>query len=141
MIPEGSLILSTRAPIGHIGIAGVSLCTNQGCRGLVYRHKCSNIYHYFQFLAYRTALEELGQGSTFNELSSDNLGSFKTALPPLPEQRAIVAFLDRETARIDALVEKKERLIELLQEKRAALISHAVTRGLDPKAAHERLGR
>ena len=52
--------------------------------------------------------------------------------PPLPEQRAIAAFLDHETAQIDALVAKKERLIELLQEKRTALISDAVTKGLDP---------
>lgn len=48
------------------------------------------------------------------------------------EQRAIAAFLDRETERIDALIAKKERFIELLQEKRSALISHAVTKGLDP---------
>lgn len=53
-------------------------------------------------------------------------------LPPDNEQRAIAAFLDRETARIDALVAKKERLIELLQEKRTALITRAVTKGLDP---------
>lgn len=52
-------------------------------------------------------------------------------LPPLDEQRRIVEFLDRETAKIDALIAKKERLIELLQEKRTALISHAVTKGLD----------
>lgn len=54
------------------------------------------------------------------------------ALAPGPEQRAIAAFLDRETARIDALVTKKERLIELLQEQRVALITRAVTKGLDP---------
>ena len=54
--------------------------------------------------------------------------------PPLCEQRAIAVFLDHETAKIDALVSKKERLIELLQEKRTALISHTVTQGLDPKA-------
>ena len=53
-------------------------------------------------------------------------------IQPLPEQRAIATFLDRETAKIDALVAKKERLIELLQEKRTALISDAVTKGLDP---------
>ena len=53
-------------------------------------------------------------------------------LPPLSEQHAIASFLDRETAKIDALVAKKERLIELLQEKRAALITQAVTKGLDP---------
>ncbi len=57
---------------------------------------------------------------------------FKHPIPPVPEQRAIAAFLDRETARIDALVAKKERLIELLQEKRTALITRAVTKGLDP---------
>ena len=64
----------------------------------------------------------------------DELKQLWIAVPPLPEQRAIAAFLDRETARIDALVSKKERLIELLQEKRTALISRTVTRGLDPNA-------
>jgi type I restriction enzyme S subunit len=54
------------------------------------------------------------------------------SVPPLAEQSAIATFLDRETARIDALIAKKERQIELLTEKRAALISHAVTKGLDP---------
>ncbi|MCL5959415.1 MAG: restriction endonuclease subunit S [Chloroflexi bacterium] len=57
--------------------------------------------------------------------------NFAMALPPLPEQRAIAAFLDRETAKLDALIAKKERLIELLQEERSALISRAVTKGLD----------
>ena len=67
-----------------------------------------------------------GQNIDYSELSRSYL-----PLPPLAEQRAIAAFLDRETAKIDALVAKKERLIELLQEKRAALISRAVTKGLD----------
>lgn len=61
-------------------------------------------------------------------------------LPPLDEQKSIAAFLDRETARIDALIEKKQRQIELLQEKRSALISHAVTKGLDPNAKMEDSG-
>ena len=56
-------------------------------------------------------------------------------VPTVPEQRAIAAFLDRETARIDALVAKKERLIALLQEQRSALITRAVTKGLDPTVA------
>lgn len=54
-------------------------------------------------------------------------------VPPLNEQRAIAAFLDCETTRLDALIAKKQRLIELLQEKRTALIRQAVTRGLDPR--------
>ena len=60
--------------------------------------------------------------------------NLKHPIPPLPEQRAITAFLDREIAKLDALVSKKERLIELLREKRNALISHAVTNGLNPDA-------
>src|SRR5262249_6518145 len=59
----------------------------------------------------------------------------KAAIPAADEQRAIAAFLDREMARIDDLIAKKEQLIELLEEKRAALITHAVTRGLNPDAA------
>jgi type I restriction enzyme, S subunit len=59
-------------------------------------------------------------------------------LPPLPTQRRIAAYLDRETARIDALVAEKEALLRLLEEKRASLISHAVTRGLNPKAKLKR---
>jgi len=62
----------------------------------------------------------------------EDLYGFRICLPPLPEQRAIAAFLDRETARIDALIGHKQRLIALLEEKRQAVISHAVTKGLDP---------
>ena len=71
-------------------------------------------------------------GITRFGLTGDSIRAGVFALPPLPEQRAIAAFLDRETAKIDALVAKQERLIELLQEKRTALISDAVTKGLDP---------
>jgi type I restriction enzyme S subunit len=60
--------------------------------------------------------------------------SIKTPLPPLAEQAAIASFLDRETAKIDALIAEQQRLIELLQEKRQAVISHAVTKGLNPDA-------
>ncbi len=63
-------------------------------------------------------------------ITATNVSGKLVPAPPLPEQRAIAAFLDRETARIDGLIAKKQRQIELLQEKRAALISHAVTKGV-----------
>ena len=62
----------------------------------------------------------------------EHVGSIPMPLPPASEQTAIAAALDRETARIDALIAKKTRFIELLKEKRQALITHAVTKGLDP---------
>ncbi len=71
-------------------------------------------------------------GVSYPAINASDLACLETAFPPLAEQCAIAGFLDRETAKIDSLVAKKERLIELLQEKRTALISRAVTRGLDP---------
>jgi type I restriction enzyme S subunit len=133
--PEGSLILSTRAPIGHLALAGVPMCTNQGCRSLVFRRHDDRHFFFYQLLTARDELQSLGQGSTFTELGRDRLASVSLVSPPSDEQRAIAAFLDRETARIDALIEKKRRQIDLLQEKRSALISHAVTKGLNPHAA------
>lgn len=72
------------------------------------------------------------KGVTRYGLTHDSIKSVLLPIPSLAEQRAIAAFLDQETAKIDALVSEKERLVELLQEKRTALISHTVTRGLDP---------
>jgi type I restriction enzyme S subunit len=73
-------------------------------------------------------------GSSREGLTFEQVGNFEIILPPLPNQQAIAAYLDQETARLDGLVAAKERLLGLLAEKRRALITHAVTRGLDPRA-------
>lgn len=72
------------------------------------------------------------RGITRFGLTTDAIGSVLVPTPPAKQQRAIAAFLDRETAKIDALIAEQERLIALLQEKRQAVISQAVTKGLDP---------
>lgn len=82
----------------------------------------------------RDQFQIAANGITRYGLTGDAIRAGVFALPPEPEQRAIAAFLDRETARIDALVARKERLIELLREKRTTVISRAVTQGLDPNA-------
>ena len=71
-------------------------------------------------------------GIAYPAIAEAMLGFVPICVPPLPEQRAIADFLDDQTSLIDRLVRKNERLIDLLNEKRASLISHAVTRGLDP---------
>jgi len=77
-------------------------------------------------------LGELANPGAVPSVNEGQLRDVPVPVPPIDEQRAIAAFLDRETARIDALIKKKERQIELLQEKRATVISHAVTKGLNP---------
>lgn len=76
-------------------------------------------------------LDSLTCGTKMPRVNPDQLGDSAMPVPPEVEQRTIAAFLDRETARIDALVATKERLIELLQEKRTAMITRVVTKGLD----------
>jgi type I restriction enzyme S subunit len=71
-------------------------------------------------------------GVGYPAITPNKLGSLSIWIPALSEQRTIAAFLDRETARIDAVITEQGRLVELLREKRAVLISQAVTRGLDP---------
>ncbi|MDP2245705.1 restriction endonuclease subunit S [Pseudomonas sp.] len=72
------------------------------------------------------------QSTNLASISSSNVMELPVVVPPDDELPAVLAHLDRETARIDALIEKKTRFIELLREKRQALITHAVTKGLDP---------
>lgn len=74
------------------------------------------------------------------QMSRDDLMEFRVAEPPREEQIAIADFLDRETAKIDALIAEQEKLLALLAEKRQATISHAVTRGLDPNAPMKDFG-
>src|SRR5262245_27808944 len=64
----------------------------------------------------------------------EDAAGLRMCVPPLPEQHEIVQFIQRETSRIDALIAAKERVLGLLAEKRRALITRAVTRGLDPHA-------
>jgi len=77
-------------------------------------------------------INSMTYGTKMPRANAEQIVNTKVPLAPLPEQHAIAKSLDRETAKIDALITKKERLIELLQEKRAALITQAVTKGLDP---------
>ncbi len=77
-------------------------------------------------------VRSIKQTTGIQNIDSDQYFSERVAVPPESERQAISAHLDRETARIDALIEKKTRFIELLREKRLALITHAVTKGLEP---------
>lgn len=91
------------------------------------------------YLTLSDAFRRIGEADMYGaggqkRISESFVRNFPVGLPSHPEQRAIAEFLDRETARIDALVAKKERLITLLQERRTALITRAVTKGLDPAA-------
>ena len=132
LVPTNSIVLSTRAPIGHVAVIGKESCTNQGCRALVpdERHALSD-YLYYTLVSSRSVLKAAGKGTTFMELSADHLGSHMVPFPPPTEQRAIADFLDRETEKIDDLIVKHRILIERLLEYRSAIIDVVVTGKID----------
>ena len=121
------------AKVVHVGFDGV--CTTE-ILVLKPRQEVDGRFIFFLLLSdgFISLVNSMTFGAKMPRASSEQVGNIVAPLPPLPEQRAIAAYLDRETASIDALIARKQRLISLLQEKRTALISHAVTRSLDASA-------
>ena len=93
-LPPYSVILSSRAPIGHLVINTEPMATNQGCKGLVPRSQIDHKFLYYYLSSIVDLLNELGTGTTFKELSSGKLKEVKVPLAPIAEQRRIVAILD-----------------------------------------------
>jgi type I restriction enzyme S subunit len=117
LLPVNSVILSSRAPIGHLAINKELMATNQGCKGLVPAASLDFEYLYY-FLSYsKETLNDMGTGATFKELSGSKLATLKIPLPPLATQKNIVAKLDAVFAEIDkatAVAEANARNAEAL---------------------------
>ena len=133
-VPAGSIIVSNRAPIGSIGIAEKELCTSQGCKSLVKIAEINEEYIYYYFSVMNGPLNMLGRGTTFMELSSNDLANFRLPIPTVKDQNAIVQILNKKIAAINDVINKKANIIELLQEQRTAVICSAVTKGIDSTA-------
>jgi type I restriction enzyme S subunit len=103
LLPTGSVILSSRAPIGHVIINTVPMATNQGCKSMIPRSDLDAKFLFYFIKANVLLLESLGTGATFKELSGGKLASVEIPLPPLVEQKQIVALLDEAFAGIDKL--------------------------------------
>jgi len=110
----------------------------------VLRCRAPNRPEFIQKLILCSEMVSLIDGSTYGakmpRASWEFIGTLSVPIPPPNEQDAVVSFLDRETAKIDALVDEQKRLIELLKEKRRAVISHSVTKGLDPNVPMKNSG-
>ncbi|HOR79133.1 MAG TPA: restriction endonuclease subunit S [Anaerolineaceae bacterium] len=94
LLPPFSVILSSRAPIGHLVINTVAMATNQGCKGLVPSKAIHHKFLYYYLTSIVDLLNELGTGATFKELSGSKLKEVPVPIPPLPEQKRIVGILD-----------------------------------------------
>ncbi len=113
IIPPNSIILSSRAPIGHLAINKVEISTNQGCKGIIPENEMLTKYLFYFLKNSIDLLNSLGSGTTFKELSSTKLNDVDVPFPPLPEQQRIVDILDQSFAAIDQAIENMEKNIAL----------------------------
>jgi type I restriction enzyme, S subunit len=132
LLPAGTVILSRTASVGYSAVLGKPMATTQDFANWICGEKLRSEYLLAAFRAMKSEFSRMMMGSTHKTIYMPDIAELYCAIPPMREQSQIVAFLDHEIARIDALVEEQQRLIELLMEKRKAVISHAVTKGLDP---------
>lgn len=110
--PAGTVLLSSRAPIGKVAIAGTEMYCNQGFKNLICSEKIYNRYLY-HFLKDKTVyLNSLGRGATFKEISKSIVENIEIPLPPLEEQRKIVAVLDK----VSNLMAKRKQQLDKLDE-------------------------
>ncbi|CAN5374700.1 restriction endonuclease subunit S [soil metagenome] len=136
LVPRGSIVVTSRAPVGNVAIAETDLCTNQGCKALVATLAVVNPTFGFHVLTtLKAELQSLATGTTFTEISTSRIGAVSMPLPPLREQAAIVRHLDKATASLTRAIEHAFREIDLLREYRTRLISDLVTGKLDVRVA------
>lgn len=127
LVSPGTIVITTRAPIGKVAITDVELCTNQGCKSLVLNEKINNIFLYYYLTVSTEYLNSLGSGTTFMELSGTALGIIKVPFPSIQEQQQIADYLDTQTAKIDQAIALKTAHIEKLKEYKSVLINDVVT--------------
>ena len=133
--PADSLAIAMYgATIGKLALLKFETTVNQACCVFGSSEIIRIEFLFYLLLGFRERIISLAIGGGQPNINQDILRSLKFPCPILDEQSLIVTFLDRETAKIDELIAEQEKLITLLEDKRKAMISHAVTKGLNPDA-------
>lgn len=130
MLPAGTVLFSSRAPIGYVAIAEQAVCTNQGFKSFVLAEGLDPSYVYYYLHRAREIARSMASGTTFLELSGAKAAEIPIPIPPLPEQRRIVAEIETQFTRLDAAVAALERARANLKRYRAAVIQAACTGAL-----------
>ena len=98
LFPKGTVMLSTRAPIGKVAIAGKEMCSNQGFKNLIPSEEINPVYLYFWFLLKKQYLNSLGRGATFKEISKTIVSNIKIPLPPIELQNKFASIVKKVEA-------------------------------------------
>lgn len=125
LVPKHSVIMSSRAPIGHLVINEVPMASNQGCKGMIPNGNLNYKYLYYFLYANKRYLNELGSGTTFTEISGSKLKTVLIPLPSLLKQSEVVEKLDKAFAEIDLIKEQIRKQKDYATALRQSLLSSA----------------
>ena len=142
-VPCGSLVMALAGQgktKGMVAQTAITATCNQSMAAIVAQEEIRPRFLFWWLFSNYENIRNLSGGDLRDGLNLDLLSGIRCPLPSSHEQEAVVVFLDRETAKIDALVEAQQQLIALLKEKRQAAISHAVIKGLDAGAPMKNSG-
>lgn len=129
IVPQNSIIISKRAPIGTVALSGIPLCTNQGCLSLVPIDKDIPEFYYFALSVSKEKLESLGEGTTFQEMSAAKFANMRMIHPVKEEQMKIVEYLNGKCSNIDEAISLHNSIIDKLEEYKRACIVAGVSGG------------
>ena len=125
LMPAGTVLLSSRAPIGYVAIAKNEICTNQGFKSIVPKAFVNSEFLYYQLKSLKNTLQNLGSGTTFKELSAKKLATVQVVIPSLEEQKSIVSKIEELFSRLDASVAELQTAKEKLKVYRQAVLKEA----------------
>ncbi len=126
LLPEGTVVFSSRAPVGYVVIAGNPVSTNQGCKNLIPSDGVFNEYVFYYLKGSKSLAESYASGTTFLELSAKAFGRLPIPLPPLNEQRRIVEKIEELFTKLDAGVRSLEQARAQLKSYRRSVLKAAV---------------
>lgn len=135
LLPAGTVLFTSRAPIGYVAIARTPLATNQGFKSFVLKVGVLPEYVYWWLKGSKQRAEELASGTTFLEISGANARKLPVPIVPLERQRAIVAEIEKQFSRLDEAVASLERAKANLARYKAAILKAAVEGRLVPTEA------
>ena len=125
LMPKGTVLFSSRAPIGYVAIAANDICTNQGFKSVVPSHNIDSEFLYYQLLLLRDKIRDMGSGTTFKEISGKKLGEVEITVTSLDEQRRIVSRIEELFSELDNSVSTLQKTKEQLAVYRQAVLKDA----------------
>ena len=132
LVPSGSIVITSRAPVGNVAIAGVELCTNQGCKAIVPATEVMiSDYLFLLLLRMKERLQVLANGTTFAEIGTSVLANEFVPLPPVSEQVTICRWIEDECRPVNEAIARADDEIKLIREYRDRQIADVVTGQVD----------